>query len=76
MKYYTIVKQPNCKWCDKAVELLVEHRVTYQIVDISNEPWVKTVLRKADLLLVPQVFDEEGNLIGGYTELKAKLERT
>lgn len=70
---YTVISRPNCSWCDKAMDLLYETGVEYQKVDIYEEMWVKTLLLKTDLTTVPQVFDTNGFLIGGYEELEMHI---
>lgn len=66
---YTVISRPNCSWCDKAMDLLYEEGIDYEKVDIYDEMWVKTLMLKADMATVPQVFDNNGFLIGGYEEL-------
>lgn len=66
---YTVLSRPNCSWCDKAMDLLYESGITYKKVDMTTDPWVRTLLLKTNLTTVPQVFDHNGILIGGYEEL-------
>lgn len=66
---YTVISRPNCLWCDKAMDLLYETGIQYNKVDLYEEMWVKTLFIAADLKTVPQVFDHNGVLIGGYEEL-------
>lgn len=66
---YTVISRPSCLWCDKAMDLLYEEGIDYEKVDITLEPWVRTLLIKAEFTTVPQVFDHNGVLIGGYEEL-------
>lgn len=66
---YTVISRPNCSWCDKAMDLLYETGITYKKVDIYEDMWVKSLLLSSDLTTVPQVFDPNGVLIGGYEEL-------
>ena len=66
---YTVISRPNCSWCDKAMDLLYEEGIDYEKVDMTVDPWVRTLLLKTDLTTVPQVFDHNGIIIGGYEEL-------
>lgn len=66
---YTVISRPNCSWCDKAMDLLYEEGIDYEKVDMTVDPWVRTLLLKTDLTTVPQVFDHNGTIIGGYEEL-------
>ena len=47
--------------------------VEYNVQSCSSK-WILTLLKKTDLTTVPQIFDAKGNLIGGCTDLKEKLE--
>ena len=66
---YTVISRPNCSWCDKAMDLLYDFGIEYEKVDMTREPWVRTLILKTDITTVPQVFDHNGVLIGGYEEL-------
>ncbi len=66
---YTVISRPNCSWCDKAMDLLYDVGIEYEKVDMTREPWVRTLILKTDITTVPQVFDHNGVLIGGYEEL-------
>ena len=66
---YTVISRPNCPWCDKAMDLLYEEGIDYEKVDMTLEPWVRTLVVMADFATVPQVFDHNGFYIGGYEEL-------
>lgn len=70
---YTVISRPNCTWCDKAMDLLYETGIDYESVDLTIDPWVRTLLLKTDLTTVPQVFDHNGILIGGYEELSQHI---
>ena len=72
---WVIITQDNCSYCDKVKELLNEHHKNFYIYNLragSNE-WVITLMKKANLTTVPQVFKPDGSLVGGYTELKELL---
>ena len=66
---YTVISRPNCSWCDKAVDLLHDTGIRYSKVDMTVEPWVRTLVLMADFTTVPQVFDHNGVHIGGHEEL-------
>ena len=70
---YTVISRPNCSWCDKAEDLLKFRNIDYQKVDIYEEVWVKTLMLQTELTTVPQVFDTNGFLIGGYEELEMHI---
>lgn len=66
---YTVVSRYRCNWCDKAEDLLYETGIDYNKYHIEEHMWIRTLLLKSDLTTVPQVFDHNGLLIGGYEEL-------
>lgn len=73
---YTIVTRNNCKYCDKAKALLKTNGInftTYNIEEGSSK-WILSLMLKADIKTVPQVFASSGNLIGGYIELSELME--
>jgi len=74
---YVILTRNQCNFCDSAKALLdgaEERYVTYNVQDYKNV-WLLSLMKKASLTTVPQVFSPEGDLIGGYTELKENLTR-
>lgn len=72
---YVIITQDNCSFCDKAKNLLKEQGLQFTAYNIgtSSSRWLRPLLLKADLRTVPQIFDSEGNHVGGFTELQAAL---
>ena len=73
---YTIITRNNCKYCDKAKALLKTNGInftTYNIEEGSSK-WILSLMLKADIKTVPQVFASSGNLIGGYSELSELME--
>lgn len=73
MSTYHIISGYKCPWCDKAMDLLESHEIDYTVTSASQKPWLKSLMKLAGLTTVPQVFDGEGTLIGGYEELAKKL---
>ena len=74
---YTIITRDQCNFCDAAKAMLKGRSFPYTEYNVQSQSsrWVLSLIRKAELTTVPQVFDPSGNYIGGYTELKAKLEK-
>jgi len=72
---WVIITQNHCSYCDMVKGLLYENHkdgCVYNLSD-SNNKWIKTLMLKAGLKTVPQVFKPDGSLVGGYTELKELL---
>ena len=63
----------NCTFCDQAKALLEQRNITYEERKIGDG-WTKEELLEAipTARTVPQII-LEGELIGGFTELKKKL---
>jgi len=73
---YTIVTRDQCNFCDSAKAILKWRGYPYieYNVQSSSSKWVLTLIKKAGLTTVPQIFTPSGNYVGGYTELKKLLE--
>lgn len=70
---YTLIGRNECIFCDKASELLQQTDIQYKYYGIDTDPLIKTLILAAGYKTVPIIFDEEGKEIGGYTQLKEKL---
>jgi glutaredoxin len=69
---WVIIGRDGCSWCTKADALLREHGFIPMYLNISEHDALLEFLRGSDLRTVPQVFNN-GNLIGGYEQLKLFL---
>ena len=74
---YTIITRDQCNFCDAAKAMLKGGGFPYTEYNVQSQSsrWVLSLIKKANLTTVPQIFDGSGNYVGGYTELKAKLEK-
>ena len=70
---FVILSQPLCPYCTMAQNLLDKHNLDYQVRSVSDKPWLKTLMAKANLKTVPQIFRPDGELIGGFNELRVYL---
>jgi len=63
----------NCPYCDQAKNLLALKDIPYEERKIGDG-WTREELLEAvpNARTVPQIFID-GELVGGYTELKARL---
>ncbi len=66
---FIIITQENCTYCDKAKRLMKDNKISSVSYNIRNSKWVKDLLGKASLKTVPQIWNSQGNYIGGYEEL-------
>jgi glutaredoxin len=74
---YVIISRDQCNFCDRAKAVLRSQGKQYTEYNIQSQSsrWLLPLLLKADLKTVPQIFDSEGNHIGGYTELENSLKK-
>jgi glutaredoxin 3 len=65
---------PFCPFCDNAKRLLDHKNVAYVYKDVTkNEEDKKFVDDKSVSKTFPQIFNDTGEFIGGFTELKDYL---
>lgn len=69
---YVIVGQYNCTYCDKAKDLCNRAGRSYTYYDLEEHRWLKTLLARAGLKTVPQIFNHTGLLIGGFSDLEER----
>lgn len=71
---YHVVGRFDCEWCDKACRLLEDHgiRYFYHVYD-PTKPWARLFMKTHGFKTVPQIFDENYEMIGGYDQLDGYL---
>jgi glutaredoxin-related protein len=57
-------------YCSKSVGLIREKGGVVNYYSLNDSKWVLDLFKKADIKTVPQIWDIEGNYIGGYQELE------
>ena len=70
---YVVIGKDNCPWCEKAKELLADTGNVFEYFDINKDPAMRHFLVSSGLSTVPQVY-LDGELVGGFDDLKASLE--
>ncbi len=76
MNKLVMITQDKCDFCLFAEKLLKKNSIEYAKISLSEESdteWLRTFLAKSGIKTVPAIF-EEGVYIGGYKELKEKLD--
>lgn len=73
MAHYIMLSQDNCKYCTAALGLLKAGDHTVDVYDVQDPDTKLIVAVLKQTNTVPQLFDNENNFIGGYTELKEHL---
>lgn len=61
-------------YCSKAVGLIRDKGGVVSYYSLNDSRWVLDLFKKADIRTVPQIWDIEGNYIGGYQELVQHVE--
>ncbi len=73
MKTITMVTSPQCHYCHSAKDLLKQHDIEYDEVDLLRDGReAQELMLKSGQRTVPQVFINE-KPIGGFTELAELL---
>ena len=69
---FVVISKNNCTFCDKAKTLLFENGIVYEEYNIEyrENKWLLSILAKAGVTSVPQVYDMVGRHIGGYKDLE------
>jgi len=72
---YVVITRDKCNFCDQAKALLKGVNLPYVEYNIqtASSKWLLYLLKRSSITTVPQIFDDKGTHIGGYTELKEKL---
>ena len=72
---YVVITRDQCNFCDQAKALLKGANLPYTEYNVQSgsSKWLLTLMKKADMRTVPQVFKPDGTHVGGYTELTKEL---
>lgn len=66
---FTINGKPNCKWCEKAKELLDDLGLEYKYVNVMDNLYAKDKVKRDGFTTVPAIYLGD-SIIGGYEVLK------
>ena len=69
---YTIITRDQCNFCDAAKAMLKGSGFPYTEYNVQSQSsrWVLSLIKKANLTTVPQIFDGSGNYVGGTQNSK------
>ena len=72
---YVVITRDQCNFCDQAKALLKGANLPFTEYNVQSgsSKWVLTLIKKAGMTTVPQVFKPDGTHVGGYKELKELL---
>ena len=71
---YLIYSKSGCIYCDAAMDLLDKKQIVYKEVKIDNNDDEKKFLKSQGFRTVQQIYNDFGEHVGGYTELKEYFE--
>lgn len=72
-KKYIVYTKTGCPYCVFAKELLKNHDIEFDEINLDNEEVRMEFYQRHGINKVPQIFDFNGTLIGGYIELEELL---
>ena len=80
---YTVYTKSGCTFCNKAKALLQQKLLSFEKIDCDEyllsgrESFLSFihVIANKDYKTFPMVFDPSGNFVGGFTEMKALLDK-
>jgi glutaredoxin len=72
---YVIITRDQCNFCDDAKALMKGKGIQYVEYNIQSDSskWLLSLLKRSSITTVPQVFNDKGTHVGGYTDLKEYL---
>lgn len=72
---YVIITRNQCNFCDDAKALMKGKGISFVEYNIQSDSskWILHLLKSSNITTVPQVFNDKGTYIGGYTDLKEYL---
>ena len=73
---FKVYGKEACSFCVKAKALLDFHNIKYEYFDVmEDEDAYNYITQDQGLRSVPQIYDNKGSHIGGYTQLLALSEK-
>ena len=68
----TVYTKNNCPFCDRVKALLESKGVPYKTINVQDDPETKEFLMAQGLRSLPQIFDGNTLLTGGFQNLDSK----
>ena len=70
---YKIYTKDLCGYCTMAKQIFKNKELEYEEIHVDGNAQALAHLRLNNLRTVPQIYDPNGNHIGGYMELREHL---
>ena len=74
---YQVYSKSGCIFCDAAMELLDSKNLEYKEIKIDGPDNTDALqfVKEQGFTTVPQIYDNFGDHVGGYQDLKASFEK-
>ena len=85
MKHYVLITKSSCGYCDRAIELLKQKKVSFVYTDMENAPDIlDSTKTQLDWPSVPMIWEQDlepgfqpkvvsNDFVGGYDDLVKSL---
>lgn len=73
MKKWKVYSRDGCIFCDAAMEILEEKGIGYEEIKVPGNEEATNLFKMNRFKTVPQIFTDRDVWIGGYEDLKKKL---
>ena len=70
---FKIYSTKSCGYCSMAKQVMKNLDIEYEDIDLNESADALAHFRTNNFKTVPQIYDSEGNHIGGYMELREHL---
>ena len=70
---YKVYSKAGCIFCDAAMELLEEKGIEYEEIKVPGNEEATNLFKMNNFKTVPQIFTDRDVWIGGFQDLKKKL---
>lgn len=70
---YKVYSKAGCIFCDAAMELLEEKGIEYEEIKVPGNEEATNLFKMNKFKTVPQIFTDRDVWIGGFQDLKKKL---
>lgn len=73
MKKWKVYSRDGCIFCDAAMEILEEKGIQYEEIKVPGNEEATNLFKMNRFKTVPQIFTDRDVWIGGYEDLKKRL---
>jgi glutaredoxin len=66
---YNIYTQNQCNFCTMAKQIMFDQNIDFMEINVQYDDQAKDFMKEQGFKTVPQIYDNDGNHIGGYNDL-------